>query len=212
MLRDVKETREDPRAKDGDKLGLKGKVEIFAYRNGELFDYQEQHNIILYQGNTEIIRTLSTVSPSTAPRIINRMCVGDQGTIPSDPTVPKVPTKDLPTLIGTRGLYHEVYRKDVDSRTITLSGAVNECKFIATFDAADVALSAYSNPSQPRVNEVGLVIIDPVSAGGLVRSPVTAPDAPPTDEVIMTIRTFKSIPFESANDVTVTIRYTIYME
>lgn len=195
-----------------DHIGLKGRVEIWAYRGKELFDYQDIHNIILYQGNAEIIRTISTVSPTTAPRIINRMCIGDQGTIPADTTVPKVPTKDLPQLISTPGLYHEVYRKDVDSRLLTLSGATNECRFVTTFSAVDVALSAFSNPSQPRVNEVGLVVVDPVAVGGLVRPAVTAPDPAPSDEVVLSIRTFKSIPFEVANDVSVTIRYTIYME
>jgi hypothetical protein len=195
-----------------DKLGLQGRVEIFVFHHGVLNDYQDIKNIIFYQGNTEVLRTLSTISPSTKPRIINRMAAGDQGTIPSDSTVPKVPTKDLPQLITTNGLYHEVYRKDVDSRIQTFSGATNEVKFIATFTASDVSLSAFSNPSQPRINEIGLVIIDPTAVSGIVRTAVTAPTAPPSDEVILSIRTFKSVPFEVANDVSITIRYTLFME
>ncbi|NBO09793.1 MAG: hypothetical protein EBV30_10760 [Actinobacteria bacterium] len=193
-----------------DHFGLKGRVEIWAYRNGELFDHQDVHNIILYTGNAEIIRTLSVVSPTTQPRIINRMCIGDQGTIPADPTVPKVPTKNLTSL------FHEIYRKDVDSRELSVNsgvdGSVNQCRFVAQFNAVDVAMSAYANPSQPRVNEVGLVFVNPVSENGLIRTPVTSPDVPPSDEVVLSIRCFKSIPFEVANDVTVTIRYTLYME
>jgi len=265
-----------------DGLKMEGRVEIFVYKGKTLIDHQDLKNIILFQGNGEIIRTLSTISPSTKPRIINRMAVGDQGTIPADPTVPKVPTKDLPQLIFTNGLYHEVYRKDCDSRiitinpgstfnitgtltigsplvttatttglatgmtvvgigippgtvianinsstvftigplsaiapggaqTLTISGAANEAKFIATFNAIDVALTAFSNPSQPRINEVGLVIVDPTAPSGLVRTAVTAPTTPPVDEVVMSIRTFKSVPFEIANDVSITIRYTIFM-
>ena len=230
-----------------------------------------------------MIRTLSTVTPSTAPRIINRMAIGDQGTIPSDPTVPKVPTEDLPQVISTNGLYHEVYRQDVQSsvqtinpagttitltgnlvmssfvvtttttdslapgmavsgtgiplgttiqnvnsstqftigpgsatvtgaETLTITGAANQCVFISTFSAVDVALTAYTNPSSPVVNEVGMVIIDPTASSGITRGPVTAPTAPPSDEVVMSIRTFKSVPFEIANDVSITIRYTIFME
>jgi hypothetical protein len=321
---------------------LEGKVEILAYKRGELFYHEELKNIILFQGQAEIIRALSVISPATTPRVITRMVVGDQGTIPSDPTVPKVPAKDM------TGLFHEVYRKDIEARTptlysttgfsvtgnttngsqlltglsstvgivvgmvvtgtgipqgavvaaitgpttvqisaaatssnssisITFVGTVNECQFVATFDAADVALTAFSNPSQPRINEVGLVIIDPTAGGGLVRSPVTAPalsgstlsadvtvGSPVltnisstagittnmrisgtgipanavvvsktlttvtmsanaflttagasvnfTDEVVMSIRTFKSVPFEAANDITITIRYTIFTE
>ena len=73
-------------------------------------------------------------------------------------------------------------------------------------------MTAYSNPSQPRINEVGMVLINPVAASGVDRDPVTAPNTPPSDEVVMSIRCFKSIPFELANDVSITIRYTIYME
>lgn len=188
-------------------LGLQGLVEILATnkKSGKILSYQKLKNIILYQGNAEVIKTLATVSPSTEPRIVNRMAIGDEGTIPADSTVPKVPTKSL------SGLYHEIYRKDVDTRTITTTGSTNECKFVATFDAADVPLTAFTNPSQPRVNEVGLVIINPAAAGGLVRAPIIAPTSPDADEVVMSIRTFKSIPFEVANDVTITIRYTLFL-
>lgn len=257
---------------------IEGKVELLAYKKGVLFDHQVQHNILLYQGLAEIIRTLTFTTPATAPRLITRMAIGDLGTIPADSTVPKVPVKSM------TGLYHETYRKDVDSSTptlysptgftrtgtttsgsdiltglssttgittgmivtgtgipsgtvvadptlsptsirisapatssntgitITFAGTVNECLFVATFDATDVPLSAFANPSQPRLNEVGLVIIDPTAAGGLVRTPVVAPAAPEADEVVLSVRTFKSVPFEAANDITVTIRYTLFTE
>ena len=260
---------------------LEGLVEIWSYRKQQdgtkiLFDYQRVKNIVLFQGNAEIIRTLSSSSP-TKPRIVTRMCVGDQGTIPSDSTVPKVPIKTASIL------YHEIYRKDIDLNTpilyspigftyvgntaiglniisglssivgivlgmtvsgtgippgavvaeiisatsikisdvatssntginITFAGVVNECQFSTTFDAVDVPLTSFANPSQPRINEVGLVIIDPTAAGGLVRAPIASPSAPDADEVLMTIRTFKSVPFEIANDISITIRYTIFTE
>lgn len=256
---------------------FEGLVEIWAYKKGVLFDYQRVKNIVLFQGNAEIIRTLSIISPATKPRVITRMAIGDQGTIPSDSTVPKVPVK------SSSALFHEIYRKDIDMRTPTLysptgftytgntttgskiltslsstagivtgmtvtgtgiplgavveevitgssvrisgeatsnnsgvnisfAGTVNECQFTATFDAVDVPLTAFANPSQPRVNEVGLVIIDPTAGAGLVRPPVASPNANAVDEVLMTIRTFKSVPFEVANDVSITIRYTIFTE
>lgn len=258
---------------------FEGLVEIWAYKKGELFDYQRVKNIVLFQGNAEVIRTLSIIDPATKPRIITRMAIGDQGTIPSDSTVPKVPVKTA------TGLFHEIYRKDIDARTptlysatgfvytgntqtgvnaniltnlsstvgivvgmtvtgtgippgavvaeivsgssvrmsanatsantginITFAGTVNECQFTATFDAADVPLTAFANPSQPRVNEVSLVIIDPTAGTGIVRAPVASPDPNSADEVPMTVRTFKSVPFEVANDVSITIRYTIFTE
>ena len=97
------------------------------------------------------------------------------------------------------------------AQSLTISGAANECRFSATFNAVDVALTAFANPSQPRINEVGLVFIDPTAPAGIPRSPVTAPTTPPTDEVLLSHRTFKSVPFEVANDTSITIRYTIFM-
>jgi hypothetical protein len=257
---------------------LEGKVEILAYKKGILFFHDVQWNLLLSQGLAEVIRTLVVSSPSTKPRIITRMAVGDQGTIPSDSTVPKVPTKDLP------GLYHEFCRRDVDSSTPTLFsqvgfsytgntiintntitglsstvgitqgmivqgtgiptgtvvsnptlsptsiqmsnnatssnssisisflGTTNQCEFVATFNAVDIPLTSFSNPSSPSLNEVGLVIIDPTASAGLSRPPVYAPAAPPSDEVVLSLRTFQSVPFEAANDISVTVRYTIFTE
>jgi hypothetical protein len=190
-----------------DSFGLRGRVELVALnkRTGKVLSYQKLENIILYQGNAEIIKALCQSSPVTYPRIITRMAIGDDGTIPSDSTVPKVPVKTQ------SGLFHEIYRKDADAFAITTSGSTNECRFTATFDAANSPLTSFSNPSQPRVNEVGLVIIDPSAGAGLVRPPVVAPAAPAVDEVVMSVRTFKSIPFDVANDVTITIRYTVFL-
>jgi len=255
---------------------FEGLMEVWVHQKGELIDFQIHKNIVLFQGNAEVIRTISSSVPSTEPRVITRMAIGDQGTIPSDATVPKVPVKTA------TGLYHEIYRKDVDTYNQTLystvaltytgntstgsnvltslsstsgivqgmsvtgtgipagsivvavltsttvqisnnatsanvgininfTGTVNECQFIATFDSTLVPLTSFSNPSQPRVNEVSLVIVDPNFAG-LVRADVAAPAANSSDEVIMTLRTFKSVPFEVANDTTITIRYTIFTE
>lgn len=186
-------------------IKLKGRVQVSTYVKGALVDVQEHQNIILSQGHAEIIRTLVSVAP-TAPRIVNRMCIGDQGTIPSNAAVPKVPTRDM------SGLFNEIFRKDCEARTVRTEGATNECQFITTFSASELPSTAYSNPSEPRVNEVGLVLIDPAAAGGLVRPSVAAPEQPPEDEKVLSIRCFKSIPFEQANDVSVTIRYTISLE
>lgn len=257
---------------------LEGKVEIWAYKKGVLFHHEVTKNILLYAGLAEVIRTICVTTPSTKPRIVTRMAVGDQGAIPSDSTVPKVPTKDL------TGLFHEFYRKDVDSTTPTLYsttgfaytgnttinssvisglssiagitagmivtgtgvptgtvvtnpalsgnsiqvsqnatstnaavsihflGTTNQVQFEAVFNAVDVPLSSFSNPVKPLLNEVGLVIIDPTAPDGLVRAPVFAPTAPPADEVVLSLRTFTSVPFQASNDISVTVRYTLFTE
>lgn len=255
---------------------LEGRVEIRVYKKKTLIHREVLKNILLYQGNAEIIRGLTSSSPLT-PRIITRMAIGDQGTIPSDQTIPKVPVKTM------TGLYHEVARQDVDSATqtlysptgftytgntvinndaltglsstagvtigmvvtgtgiplgsvvvqiltptsvqisnnavssntginITFAGTVNECEFSATFDAVDIPITSFSNPSNPIVNEVGLIIIDPAAVGGIVRPPVYAPNAVDPDEVVLSIRTFNSVPFLAANDISISVRYTLFTE
>lgn len=259
---------------------LEGRVEIYAYKKGELFYFESVKNILLFTGLAEVIRTLSSGAgniPAPTPRIITRMAIGDQGTIPSDPTIPKVPVKTA------TGLFHEVERRDVDEANQTLysptgftytgnttntsdiltnlsslagvttgmvvsgtgipdgsivvqllppssvqitnpatssntginvnfSGAVNECQFVATFDAVDVPITSFTNPSTPVINEVGLVLIDPAASGSLIRAPVFAPDAPDSDEVVLSLRTFNSVPFLAANDISITVRYTLFTE
>lgn len=184
-----------------------GLVELFIYERKVLKEYHKFKNIILWQGRAEMVRTMAATNPALHTRVINRMAIGDRGTIPLDSQVPKVPTPDL------TGLYNEIYRKDIESKTFTTSGADNYVQFVAEFVASDVPLSAFSNPTEPRVNEVGLVFINPGAPEGLDRSasPVIAPDTPPADEVLASIRTFKSIPFDAANDVSVTVRYTLYI-
>lgn len=253
---------------------LEGKLEILVHKAGVLLERQELKNIILYQGQAELLRSIYSIA---GRRIFTRMAIGDQGTIPSDSTVPKITNPKLKTL------FHEVYRKDFEliqptlysetgytyvgnttegsnlitgmattsgltlgmlingtgipqgtviskivsptsiqmsakatssnsAALIQFSGVVNEVRFVCTFSAADVPISAFSNPAQPRVNEVGLVIIDPSAPEGAARPPVIAPAPSAPDEILGTIRTFKSVPFEAAEDITITIRYTIYTE
>jgi len=261
---------------------VNGKVEIFVHHHGTLVDYIVAKNIILFQGQAELLRAVCITSPTTTPRVITRMAVGDQGTIPSDSTVPKIAVKTA------TGLFHEIARQDINSNvptfytpvgftytgnttlnsdpvigatltnmssiagvtagmvvtgtgiplgsivvsiptsnsvlisnpvtssntgtSITFAGSVNECQFLAQFNAVDIPLTSYANPSQPRLNEVSLVIIDPTAAGGLTRPSVYAPNAPNTDEVVLSLRTFNSVPFLIAQAASVTIKYTIYTQ
>lgn len=148
---------------------------------------------------SDILSGLSTVAGITKGMVVTGTGL-QSGTVVSDIVSPTSIKISLPATSSNSGI------------TFTLIGAVNEVQFIATFNAFDVPISAFANPSQPRLNEVGLVIIDPTAAGGLVRAPVVAPAAPEPDEVVLSIRTFKSVPFEAANDITVTIKYTLFME
>jgi hypothetical protein len=167
-----------------------------------VLDSFQDHNIIVNVGKDSVINSLAT--GSLFP--IARMAIGDRGTIPSDSTVPKVPTATM------TALYNEVYRADVEATILDIGTPTNhKVKFIKTFSATDISITAFSNQSTPVINEVGLITIDETQ-GSLPRSPVEAPNAAPVDEKLFAIRTYKSIPFESSNDISVTIRYTIYIE
>ena len=175
-----------------------------------LLSKQVRKNIIVNLGKDAVIRSLTTGNLL----VIARMCVGDRGTIPSDPTVPKVPTPTMTTL------YNEVNRSDIEATILNVgTPTVHEVKFVKTFYAAGtdkIPITAFSNQSKPVLNEVGLIMFDPAMPPPLPRpdnyGPYTPSNLPPSDEVLFALRTFKSVPFEEANDMSVTIRYTIFIE
>lgn len=176
----------------------------------ELIAKHVRKNIIVNQGKDAVIRSLTTGNLL----VIARMCVGDRGTLPSDSTVPKVPTPTMTTL------YNEVNRSDVEAVILNVgSPSIHEVKFVKTFNAAGtnkIPITAFSNQSKPVLNEVGIVMFDPAMPPPLPRpdnyGPYTPSNQPPSDEVLFAIRTFKSVPFEESNDMSVTIRYTIFIE
>jgi len=168
----------------------------------EILSTESIKNIIVNVGKDKIVAALSTGSTD----IIGRMAVGDRGTLPSDSTVPKVPVATMDAL------YNEVYRADVEAVVLDVgTPTVHEVLFIKTFAAADIPITSFSNQAAPVLNEVGLITADP-GEGIFPRSPVIAPSSPPADERLFSIRTYRSVPFEAANDIAVTIRYTIFIE
>ncbi len=164
---------------------------------------QDIHNIIVNGGKDVVIESLTTGFIN----VVARMAVGDRGTIPSDPTVPKIPvdTQDA--------LFDEVYRDDVDATILDVgTPTTHSAKFIKTFSSLVIPVASFSNQAAPTINEVGLITADLFGSAPLPRAPVAAPDSPDADEALFSIRTFKSVPFEAANEIAVTIRYTIYIE
>jgi hypothetical protein len=184
-----------------DGLKIRGFVSLYFYRKGKLFYETHNPNIILNQGKAEVIESLT----SGTNRILARMAIGDRGALPSDPTVPKTPE-------ATRtALYAEVYRQDVEVTSTTTSGSVNEILLVSTFRAVNIPLSAYSDQTNPVVSEIGLVMIDQITGAPLPRNPVAAPNVPDSDEAVFAMRTYKTVPFEAANETAVTVRYTIFI-
>jgi hypothetical protein len=167
-----------------------------------ILDQMKIKNIIVNVGKDSVIESLT--SGDFFP--IMRMAIGDRGTIPSDPTVPKTPVSTMTEL------YNEVYRADIDAVILNVgTPTVHEAKFIKTFAATDVPITSFSNQADPVVNEVGLITAN-LNAAPFPRPAVAAPNAPDSDEALFSIRTYRSVPFVAANDITVTIRYTIFIE
>lgn len=164
---------------------------------------QDIMNIIVNAGKDKVIESFTTGFIN----VIARMAVGDRGTIPSDSTVPKVPVETQ------SALYNEIYRDDIDATILNIgTPTVHEVRFVKTFSSALIPITAFSNQASPVINETGLIVADLTSGAPLPRPPVAFPSAPDADEKLFSIRTFKSVPFEVANDISVTIRYTIFIE
>lgn len=196
-------TKGMPRLVYGERLknGAFSSCEI-DFADTELVEKWECFNIVVDQGKDKLI---SAVVNGAADRV-GRMAIGDRGTIPSDSTVPKVPTTTM------TALYNEIYRADINATVLDVgTPGVHSAKFITTFSAVDIPISSFSNQAQPVINEVGLITYDE-NSGSLPRAPVAAPNAHSSDEKLFSIRTFKSVPFEAANEIAVTIRYIVFIE
>jgi hypothetical protein len=220
-----------PTARFNDKLAPQGRVEIFVTKDkpiihkfgriysrpgypdvysdhriefpSEPIDYIDQKNIVVNVGKDAVITSLTTGYILS----LARLAVGDRGTIPSDSTVPKVP------VATTTELYNEVYRADAEAVVLNVgTPSVHEVKLVKTFTASDLPITSFSNQAKPVLNEVGIIMINPALPPPLPRPPVASPDDPPADEVMFAIRTYKSVPFEVSNDISVTFRYTIFIE
>lgn len=186
---------------DSNGLNVQGFAEILVHQNGKLVERICKKNIILNQGKSEVIQSLTTGTN----RVIARMAMGARGTLPSDPTVPKTPEA------SRTELYSEVSRQDIEVTSVTTQDEVNEVLFVSTFRAVDIPLSAYPDQTNPVVNEVGLVMIDLITGAPLPRVPIASPDDSDADEALFAMRTFKTVPFEAANETAVTVRYTIFI-
>lgn len=186
-----------------DNHGLKvyDAVEL-VYNESDLVEKTEIENIILDLGKDSVISSLYTGQIKT----IARMAIGDRGTLASDQTVPKSPTS------VQSALYNEVYRGDMDAVTANVGNGVHQVQFVKTFSASEVPVTSFSNQSNPIVNEVALVMADLISGNPLPRPAIYPPTTPDADELLFAMRTFKSVPFDAANDLSITVRYTIYIE
>lgn len=188
-------------------LNIRGFVDILVYQKGKLVDRTCYHNIITNIGKASVIQSLT----SGTNRILARMAIGCQGALLSDQSVPKNPD------VYRTALYYEIYRQDVEVTSVTTQDDINEVLLVATFKAVDIPISSYANQTNPVVSEVGLIMIDQITGAPLPREAVASPTKPDgiggvnPDEALFAMRTYKTVPFEAANETAVTVRYTIFV-
>jgi hypothetical protein len=132
------------------------------------------------------------------------MAVGDGGVPPAELFNPKLPDATWP---ARTALYHEIIRQDISVFTTPTTASM---RFVGSFNSVGIDPTGYSLAAKV-INEAALIVGDGVLTGGGGPKQVnkTVPDVVDPDEIMMSTRTFKSTSFDDAEDVTITITWTI---
>lgn len=164
----------------------------------------DSKNYIVDAGITGIRDILIGVVGGGFTGSIFRMAVGDGGVPAGELFNPKIPDATWP---ARTGLFHEVIRQDISTFTTPTTTSM---RFVGSFNSVDVDLSSFSL-SDLVINEAALILGDGVlTVGGDQKQPnKTPPDTIDSDEVMFSMRTFKSAAFDPSEDVTITISWTI---
>jgi hypothetical protein len=195
-----------PRIEPGrDGLGLVGHIRVERQAlGGELELVHDSKNFIVDAGISAIRDVLIGVNGGGYYGSIFRMAIGDGGTPPSELFNPKLPDATWP---ARTSLYHEVLRQDISVFTTPTPSSM---RFVGSFNSVGIDPTGYSLAAKV-VNEAALIIGDGVLTPGGDKKQVnkTVPDVVDSDEVMMSTRTFKSTSFDDAEDVTITVTWTI---
>lgn len=161
----------------------------------------DEKNFIVDLGKQRAIQIMTgLVDAWPQSRRIFRMAIGDQGCVPGQPLIPKTPDGTWP---GFTTLFHEVGRQDLTSIT---NPAVKQARFLASFLSSNYTAGNFS--STPRlINEAGLITSQGVPIAGVTQPPTSIP----ADEDLFSIRTFKSVPFDPADSVTIQVLWNMFV-
>jgi hypothetical protein len=161
-------------------------------------------NFVVNSGPTAVRDILVGPAGGGFSGSIFRMAVGDGGTPPNELFNPKLPDSTWP---GRTSLFHEVLRQDI---SVFDTPTANSMRFVGNFNSADVDVTSFSLAARV-INEVSLIAGNGVLTVGGDKKQVnkTPPDSADPDEVMVSMRTFKSASFDPAEDVTLTVTWTI---
>lgn len=202
----LKGSQPDPKLEG---LRFHGHVKVERQVNGGPVELiHDSKNFIVDAGITGIRDILVGVAGGGFVGSIFRMAVGDGGVPPGELFNPKIPDATWP---ARTGLFHEVLRQDI---TVFTTPTTSSMRFVGSFNSVDTVASSFSLADRV-INEAALILGDGVlTVGGdkrqLNRSvPDGGPQPPDADEVMLSMRTFKSASFDPSEDVTITLTWTI---
>lgn len=162
---------------------------------------KDEKNFIVDLGKQRAMEILAgLVDTWPQSRRIFRLALGDQGCVPGQPFIPKTPDGSWPAFTT---LFHEVGRQDITSIT---EPAPKQAQFLTSALSSNYTPGNFS--SSPRViNEAGLITNRGVPIVGVTQPPATIP----ADEDLFSIRTFKSVPFDPADSVTIQLLWNVFV-
>lgn len=186
-------------------FSLLGHIRVERQARGEPTQLiHDSKNFIVDGGLTAVRDLLIGTNGGGLSGSIFRMAVGDGGTPPAELFNPKLPDVSWP---ARTALFHEILRQDISVFSRPTSSSM---RFVGSFQSIDVDPTSFSLSARV-INEAALIIGDGVLTIGGDKTQVnkTPPDAIGADERMMSMRTFKSASFDPAEDVTITIYWTI---
>jgi hypothetical protein len=133
-----------------------------------------------------------------------RMAIGDGGCPAGQLFSPRQPDSTWP---GRTGLYHEVIRQDI---SVLTRPTPNSMRFVGSFNSGDIDPSSYSQADHV-INEAALILGNAVFTVGGRKQQINKvpPDVPGADEIITSVRTFKSTSFDPVDNVVLTVTWTL---
>lgn len=188
-----------------DKFRASGHLRIERRKGGVLTDVlYDDKNFIVDLGLTTVKNMLLGVAGGGISASVFRMAIGDGGVPAGELFNPKQPDATWP---ARTGLFHEVLRQDIAAWSSPTS---NSARFVGSFSSVDVDASSFSL-AELVINEAALIIGDGTLTVGGDKKQInkTPPDTVDADEKLLAMRTFKSTPFDPAEDVTITVEWTL---
>ena len=187
-----------------DGLGMRGHIRVERTAGGIVELVHDSPNFIVDAGLEAVADLLIGSNGGGFEGSIFRMAVGDGGCPPGQLFDPYLPDATWP---ARTTLFYEMLRQDVST---FLTPTSTSMRFVGSFNSIDLDPSSYSLTDEV-VNEACLIAGDGILIVGGDKKQVhkVPPDTIDPDEVMVSMRTFKSASFSIAEDVTITITWTL---